>query len=178
MSTSVSAPHTASGLCLEFISAEENEFLARETLISITSGVNHDVFEFISGNFGPLEAGLPCNVPLWFALQLRRNGKCIIEIPTWLTVESLQATQGTSYVSFASCASRAGCFVHAIYGMHLGCVMSMTCMQCVRRSPRPAGQPTPDSLAGQGRIYILTHHLCHIPPTPLHTHPFALPLRT
>jgi len=94
MSTSISALHTASGLCLEFITAEENEFLARETLISITAGVNHPVFDFISGRFGPLEAGLPCNVPLWFALQLRRNGKCIIEIPSWLTVENLQATQG------------------------------------------------------------------------------------
>ena len=84
-------PQTASGLNLQFISAEENEFLAKETCILITSGVSHDVFDFISGRFGPLEAGLPCKVPLWFALQLRRNGKCIIEIPEWLSVETLKS---------------------------------------------------------------------------------------
>ena len=86
-------PQIASGLCLEFISAEENEFLAKETLIVITSGVSHEQFHFLSGKFGPLEAGLPCQVPLWFALQLRRNGKCIIEIPEWLTVASLEKTK-------------------------------------------------------------------------------------
>ena len=73
-----SVPFTSSGLNLDFISAEENEFLAKNTLVIITSGVNHEEFKFLSGNFGPLEAGLPCQVPLWFALQLRRNGKCII----------------------------------------------------------------------------------------------------
>ena len=83
--------HSASGLNLQFISAEENEFLAKETCIMITSGVSHSKFEFISGHFGPLEAGLPCQVPLWFALQLRRNGKCIIEIPEWLGVDHLKA---------------------------------------------------------------------------------------
>ena len=83
--------HKASGLNLQFISAEENEFLAKEQCIIITSGVSHDRFEFISGNFGPLEAGLPCKVPLWFALQLRRNGKCIIEIPEWLQLNNLKS---------------------------------------------------------------------------------------
>ncbi len=36
-------PPQASGLCLGFISAEENEFLAGETLITITSGRFVDV---------------------------------------------------------------------------------------------------------------------------------------
>ena len=82
----------SSGLYLDFMTAEENEFLAKETLVTITSRVNQAEFQFISGTFGPLEAGLPCNVPLWFALQLHRSGKCDIKMPDWLSVESLQET--------------------------------------------------------------------------------------
>ena len=82
----------SSGLYLDFMTAEENEFLAKETLVTITSRVNHGEFQFISGTFGPLEAGLPCNVPLWFALQLHRSGKCDIKMPDWLSVTSLQET--------------------------------------------------------------------------------------
>ena len=63
------------------------------------TGVQHDTFDFIAGRFGPLEAGLPCNVPLWFALQLRKSGKCIIEVPDWLTIESLQRTLEDDKVS-------------------------------------------------------------------------------
>ena len=67
----------------------ENEFIAEETIITITSNLNHPPFRFISGKFGPLEAGLPCQVPLWLAITLRKKGKCIIAMPEWMTVSVL-----------------------------------------------------------------------------------------
>lgn len=66
--------------------------MAKGTLIEITSGVKHPEFKFTSGTFGPLEAGEPCEVPLWFAIQLRCGGKCTIVIPQWLSVENLKET--------------------------------------------------------------------------------------
>lgn len=83
--------HTmASSLTLSYVSASENEFLAKGTLIDIISGLKHPEFKFTSGTFGPLEAGEPCEVPLWFAIQLRCSGKCTIVIPKWLHVENLK----------------------------------------------------------------------------------------
>lgn len=76
---------------LKNISPEESEFLAAETPITITSNIAHSEFNFISGNFGPLYPGIPCEVPLWLALQLRRTGKCTIVIPEWMTVARLEA---------------------------------------------------------------------------------------
>ncbi len=90
--SSTSVSQIPSGLNLNFTSSEENEFLAMETIVIIQSSVNHEHFDFISGRFGSLEAGLPCKVPLWFALQLRCNGKCVIDIPEWLDVENLKET--------------------------------------------------------------------------------------
>lgn len=80
-----------SGLMLKNISPEESEFLAAETPITITSNIAHSEFNFISGNFGPLYPGMPCELPLWLALQLRRTGKCTIVIPEWMTVTRLEA---------------------------------------------------------------------------------------
>ena len=91
MSTAiVTQRQVPSGLLLKTISAEESEFLASETLIRITSNVDHSVFHFISGTVGPLVAGLPCDVPLWLALQLRKTGKCTIATPDWMTVPYLE----------------------------------------------------------------------------------------
>ncbi len=83
--------HHASGLNLQFVSAEENEFLAKEECINITaSASSNGEINLISGKFGPIFAGLPCKVPLWFALQMRKNGKCTIEVPEWLSVDALK----------------------------------------------------------------------------------------
>jgi len=46
-----------SGLQLNHLSAAEMEFLAGETLITVTSQFDHPEFKFISGDYGPLEAG-------------------------------------------------------------------------------------------------------------------------
>ena len=79
-----------SGRTLKSITAAENEILAEETLITISSNVNHPAFSFISGTFGPLLAGMPCSVPLWLAVTLRKRGKCTILTPDWMSVQSLE----------------------------------------------------------------------------------------
>ena len=58
-----------SGMMLNGVSAEENEYLAKEELVTIVSNMNRaEPFYFISGRFGPLEAGVECDVPIWLAL--------------------------------------------------------------------------------------------------------------
>jgi GINS complex subunit 2 len=73
------------------INAAHCEFMAEETIVTIIPAVNHPPFRFISGIFGPFESGLPCLVPLWFAIYLRKRGKCQIRIPDWLSLGSLEA---------------------------------------------------------------------------------------
>jgi GINS complex subunit 2 len=68
----------------------ESEFFAEETLITISPNFSHPKLLFTSGSFGPLEAGDPCVVPLWLAITLRKRGKCIIVIPEWMSVASLE----------------------------------------------------------------------------------------
>lgn len=73
------------------LSASECEFFAEETIVTIVPNVNHPPFSFISGVFGPLESGIPCEVPLWLAITLRKRGKCIIQMPDWMLVTRLEA---------------------------------------------------------------------------------------
>ncbi len=79
-----------SGLQLKSISASENEFICEETIVTITSGIDHPIFKFISGSFGPLVAGEPCQIPLWLAITLKKKGQCSIAVPDWMRVESLE----------------------------------------------------------------------------------------
>jgi GINS complex subunit 2 len=79
-----------SALQLRNTNCSENEYLAENTLITVTSGVDHPVFRFISGYFGPLISGMPCQIPIWLAITLRKKGKCTIQIPDWMKVESLE----------------------------------------------------------------------------------------
>jgi GINS complex subunit 2 len=79
-----------SGLVIKSLSASEIEFLAEETIVTVTSSVDHPKFKFLSGDFGPLIAGLPCQLPLWLAITLRKKGKCKIEMPEWMSVTSLE----------------------------------------------------------------------------------------
>lgn len=72
------------------LSASENEYSAEETLITVTSLVEHPPFFFISGHYGPMNAGLPCDLPLWLAITLRKKSKCTIQIPDWMSVEALE----------------------------------------------------------------------------------------
>ena len=80
------------------VSAAENEFLAEETLIMIIASIDHPLFRFISGDFGPLVSGLPCMVPLWLALTLRKRGMCSITIPRWMEVANLEKSLASERV--------------------------------------------------------------------------------
>lgn len=79
-----------SGLELKCVNSAENEFLAEDYMISIMSGVNHIKLNFISGTYGPFYASMPCKVPLWLAMTLRKRGKCTIIVPDWMSVQSLE----------------------------------------------------------------------------------------
>lgn len=72
------------------LSASECEYFAEETMVTIVPNVNHPTFRFVSGIFGPLESGIPCEVPLWLAITLRKRSKCIIRTPDWMTVANLE----------------------------------------------------------------------------------------
>ena len=80
-----------SGLTLGGLNCSENEFLAEEQLINITPEFDHAEFYFISGKYGPFTSNFDVDVPLWLAITLRKQGKCRIAIPEWMSVESLEA---------------------------------------------------------------------------------------
>lgn len=68
----------------------EVEFLAERELIGITPNFDLGVLHLISGDFGPFKAGLPAEVPLWVAINLRQRRKCRIIAPDWMNVEVLE----------------------------------------------------------------------------------------
>ncbi len=81
-----------SGTLLKSLTSAEHEFLAEESPIVIIPSEDHQAFRFISGTFGPFSSGMPCMVPVWLAITLRKKGKCTIKIPGWMTVPSLTET--------------------------------------------------------------------------------------
>lgn len=69
----------------------ENEFLAEQDIINIIPKFNdHRIVHLISGDIGPFRAGIPVSVPIWVALNLRRNQKCVIVPPNWMDVQALE----------------------------------------------------------------------------------------
>lgn len=69
----------------------EIEFLAENEIIQIVPTFNHaSHVHLICGSYGPFRAGLPLNVPIWVALNLRQKKTCRILAPDWMTVDKLQ----------------------------------------------------------------------------------------
>ncbi|ESO07225.1 hypothetical protein HELRODRAFT_76714 [Helobdella robusta] len=68
----------------------EIEFIAEKELVSIVPNFALDKLYLISGDVGPLNPGLPVEVPLWVAVMLKQRQKCRIIPPTWMDVEILQ----------------------------------------------------------------------------------------
>lgn len=61
------------------------EFMAEEELIEIIPSFKYPkVLSLITGDFGPFIPSIPIKVPLWMALSLKRQQKCIIIIPKWV----------------------------------------------------------------------------------------------
>lgn len=58
---------------LHDLTPEEMEFLAEDQLQTVVPLVSHDIFHLIQGDFGPLRPPLPCDVPLWLAVALKKR---------------------------------------------------------------------------------------------------------
>ena len=63
---------------------QENEFFSENEIVQIIPNFKEDIFEFISGRFGPFRPSKPASVPLWFAIYLKKRNKCTIQMPRWL----------------------------------------------------------------------------------------------
>ena len=62
----------------------EIEFFAEDVPINVVPRFNLQTMHFISGDFGPFEAQVPAEVPLWLAISLKRRRKCNVQCPEWL----------------------------------------------------------------------------------------------
>jgi|SRR5690606_4956580 len=71
------------------LECSEIEFLCENESIEIIPRISMKEIDLISGTIGPLNVNIPCTVPLWFAIRLRKRGECVIQQPKWLTQEYL-----------------------------------------------------------------------------------------
>lgn len=63
-----------------------SEFLAEEETVEIIPNFKYTKqLTLISGDFGPFQPAIPVKVPLWLALNLKRQHKCTIVMPNWVT---------------------------------------------------------------------------------------------
>ncbi|KAM4721404.1 DNA replication complex GINS protein PSF2 [Rhinophrynus dorsalis] len=69
----------------------EVEFLAEKELVTIIPNFRLDKVYLIGGDLGPFNPGLPVEVPLWLAINLKQRQKCRIVPPEWMDVEKLEA---------------------------------------------------------------------------------------
>uniref|UniRef100_A0A1I7XEN1 GINS complex subunit 2 n=1 Tax=Heterorhabditis bacteriophora TaxID=37862 RepID=A0A1I7XEN1_HETBA len=66
------------------------EFLIEDLNIEIIPRRNEAVLHLVCGDVGPFEAGVPIQVPLWLAVDLRRKHYCHIVPPEWLCIDELK----------------------------------------------------------------------------------------
>ncbi|XP_053556959.1 DNA replication complex GINS protein PSF2 [Bombina bombina] len=71
--------------------ASEVEFLAEKELVTVIPNFSLDKVYLIKGDLGPFNPGLPVEVPLWLAINLKQRQKCRIIPPEWMDVEKLEA---------------------------------------------------------------------------------------
>uniref|UniRef100_A0A8C5SFF5 DNA replication complex GINS protein PSF2 n=1 Tax=Laticauda laticaudata TaxID=8630 RepID=A0A8C5SFF5_LATLA len=70
--------------------AVEVEFLAEREMVTIIPNFSLDRIYLIGGELGPFNPGLPVEVPLWLALNLKQRQKCRLVPPDWMDVEKLE----------------------------------------------------------------------------------------
>ncbi|KAM5263328.1 DNA replication complex GINS protein PSF2 [Ctenodactylus gundi] len=70
--------------------AAEVEFLAEKELVTIIPNFSLDKIYLIGGDLGPFNPGLPVDVPLWLAINLKQRQKCRLLPPAWMDVEKLE----------------------------------------------------------------------------------------
>lgn len=70
---------------------EELSFITeQETILSISPHFTMDQIELISGKYGPFSAGIPTQVPMWFAFFLSSSESCTLIPPKWLSQKYLR----------------------------------------------------------------------------------------
>ena len=74
----------------DIITSSELEFLAENSLITITPNFRGEKIKTISGRFGPFKPNREVSVPLWLAFQMKKNKKCRIRIPSFLEENNLK----------------------------------------------------------------------------------------
>lgn len=70
----------------------EVEFLAEKELVTIIPNFSHNKFYLISEDIGPFNPGLPVDVPLWLAINMKQRQKCRIQPPEWMNVGKRKAS--------------------------------------------------------------------------------------
>lgn len=69
---------------------DDIEFIAEDSTIGIIPNFSGEAIHFIWGSIQPFRAGIPVHVPLWFAIHLRKQQKCILVPPEWMDVDTLE----------------------------------------------------------------------------------------
>uniref|UniRef100_A0A8C4U7E5 DNA replication complex GINS protein PSF2 n=1 Tax=Falco tinnunculus TaxID=100819 RepID=A0A8C4U7E5_FALTI len=64
----------------------EVEFLAEKELVTIVPNFSLDRIHLIGGDLGPFNPGLPVEVPVWLAINLKQRQKCRLIPPEWMDV--------------------------------------------------------------------------------------------
>uniref|UniRef100_A0A8C2YDC5 DNA replication complex GINS protein PSF2 n=1 Tax=Coturnix japonica TaxID=93934 RepID=A0A8C2YDC5_COTJA len=68
----------------------EAEFMAEKELVTIVPSFSMDTVHLIGGDLGPFNPGLPVEVPVWLAINLKQRQKCRLIPPEWMDVEKLE----------------------------------------------------------------------------------------
>ncbi|XP_015519211.1 probable DNA replication complex GINS protein PSF2 isoform X1 [Neodiprion pinetum] len=67
----------------------EVEFLGEKQLVTIIPSFTFNQIHLISGSIGPFRAGLPTQVPIWLAVNLKQQQKCRIVGQEWMDAKLL-----------------------------------------------------------------------------------------
>jgi hypothetical protein len=83
--------HAFSAAASAEFTAEEMDFIAQHQMVQIVPLFELGRLHFIGRGFGPFRARQPIDVPLWLAAELKKDGRCDMIAPPWLSVEGLEA---------------------------------------------------------------------------------------
>uniref|UniRef100_A0A2K6N4J2 DNA replication complex GINS protein PSF2 n=1 Tax=Rhinopithecus bieti TaxID=61621 RepID=A0A2K6N4J2_RHIBE len=78
--------------------AAEVEFLAEKELVTIIPNFSLDKIYLIGGDLGPFNPGLPVEVPLWLAINLKQRQKCRLLPPEWMDEETFTPMPSPYYM--------------------------------------------------------------------------------
>jgi len=67
----------------------EVEFVAEKEIVTIIPNFKGEKMYLLSCDIGPFKPGIPTNVPLWVAVNLKQRQKCRVSPPDWLNIEKL-----------------------------------------------------------------------------------------